>query len=293
VVFEFMRKGGVPPNHASLKALVSKARDVRVFAGGATADRLLGDQLLFSSGEAGSITKLGRAMRIVDGLQDHCMCCGHPTIEWLGAAGDRLALISIHHGRSIRWRGWQTDAELVEGRCLLEWLVKLGVTEPLASVEEQERESEAGECRWVRWLKAAPPCLRRRLASELHDFSAMQLAIEKDYPVNLERALVLFEWFEDGNGPWSPSPVYEDAARTLLMTIPLADLLAAAGVLPSSPSRGEGAARPFASWEVYRKQPAVAPLQMPEALKQTLLDHGLQFSDADKRARAKRAYGPQ
>lgn len=62
-------------------------------------------------------------------LGGHCMCCGDRTIE-LSRGRDYLTSVVIHHGKRLRWSGWQGgDGELERGPELCAWLVANGVAE--------------------------------------------------------------------------------------------------------------------------------------------------------------------
>lgn len=59
-----------------------------------------------------------------------CLCCGDPTFEFY--AGDRLlAMLSYHHGHSLRWANgpWTGDAELTASSrdAVLSWLAGYGI----------------------------------------------------------------------------------------------------------------------------------------------------------------------
>ncbi len=40
-----------------------------------------------------------------------CMCCGYPGIDWY-RGNKRVALTSVHHGKSLRWKGFSTTRVL-------------------------------------------------------------------------------------------------------------------------------------------------------------------------------------
>ncbi|HEU5297687.1 MAG TPA: hypothetical protein VFU71_23115 [Burkholderiaceae bacterium] len=291
MVFEFMHTVGVAPSQQSLDVLLSKTRQLRVFGGGSVVDRLLRDELLYQTDEGRVISTLREAMRVVDGNFGHCMCYGDPTLELSDALGARLALISIHHGFSIRWRGWETDAKLVDGRGLMEWLATQGVTGPLAQYKEEQQREEAERQEWIRWSKLAPSCLQP-LELRNPDLDAMRDALEAHYPGGPQRALVLLEWYGSGTSPWwRMCFAYEEIPGDLLKTIAPKDLIAAAATATLSDSQLEGAARLFATWR-YGSSPRSRPLQLPGLVKFRVLEHMLRSTDPDKQACARRAFGP-
>jgi hypothetical protein len=62
----------------------------------------------------------------------HCMCYGEQALELRDHDGAVLAVFGFHHGSSIRWDEWSSDAQLQNGQALVEWLGRHGVdrTEP-------------------------------------------------------------------------------------------------------------------------------------------------------------------
>lgn len=68
----------------------------------------------------------------------YCMCAGSYAIELY--SGEKLkATIGLHHGKAIRYIGWKGDAELNDGKGLVEWLAEKGYKEPLLDFEGHYR----------------------------------------------------------------------------------------------------------------------------------------------------------
>ena len=170
---EFLASTGPEPSQAMLDELLAQAHAVRVHEGGCIRGNTEGKWLLMETAEPADVKSLQTALRIVDGGNGHCMCYGDPTLEFIAADGSRLALISIHHGLSLRWSAWHFDAKLVDGRALLEWLVHRGVTEPL-------REFEADNARRLSQRRTASVGSRRcripslRLGSQPKEYLAFR-----------------------------------------------------------------------------------------------------------------------
>lgn len=321
VTLEYMRSTGPDPNQDSLDAVLDQTQSVCVFEGGAVSgEPLEKDKLLFEIDNEGSLAKLRQSLRIMDGSGGHCMCHGEPTIELLGASRERLAVIASHHGVGIRWNEWHHDAKLVDGRSLLEWFAEHGVPEPLNQYNDSlQRANQAREA-WSSWLEAMPPCLAKfagqmeggiswarfepepdvdgdSLTTELSEkskesdsFSAALNALEDVYPDEVERALALFEWFGSGKGPWSGFPSYETAPEAMLMILPIEVLLDALERAEPTERQLEGAARFLGGWD-FRKKRGKEMARISDSIRQKLLDHCERSDDADKRHRAKRAFG--
>ena len=126
------------PTQSELEALMTQVRAVRVYEDGCRRDSLLSDKILIEVDAPTEIESLATALTINDGPGFNCWCFGGPTLELLAADQSRLALIAVHHGASIQWSRWKDNADLIDGRRLLEWLAQRGVIEPLRAFEAGE-----------------------------------------------------------------------------------------------------------------------------------------------------------
>lgn len=107
---EYLNSTAPDPSQAVLDAVMAGMRRVRVFRGGTASAEPLEKEVLFETGDDKAVSTLRETLRIVDGPAGHCMCYGDPTLELLGISSQRLALIAVHHGQSIRWKAWRADA---------------------------------------------------------------------------------------------------------------------------------------------------------------------------------------
>ena len=126
----YLRSNAPEPSQAALEEVLVRSRRVRVFRGGAVAGKPLKEEVVLDTDEVEAISSLREALRITDGPAGHCMCHGDMTIELMEPSGSRLAVIGVHHGRTIRWNEWKDDAELIERGRLLDWLTRHGVAYP-------------------------------------------------------------------------------------------------------------------------------------------------------------------
>lgn len=313
---EYLNSTAPDPKQQVLDAVLGETHGIRVFRGGSVSGQPLEKDILFEGHDRTAITTLGQALRIVDGPGGHCMCHGDPTIELLDASDRRLAVVSVHHGRGIRWDTWRDDAELVAGRSLLEWLADRGVRYPLDEYRDGIQREEAAEERWNQWVATMPACLERyqgsmrdmfglvisvpgppsgdpddpvdagsSVDSLLGDSAALLDALEEAYPVGSERALVLFAWLGSGTGPWTGYPAYERVPEGLLATLPISDLLRALDSPNVTTAHLEGAARLFAGWAFGTKRTEDLS-NLPGSLRRRLLEHSMESRDPDKRSRA-------
>ncbi|NMO17036.1 hypothetical protein HPC49_30205 [Pyxidicoccus fallax] len=224
----------------------------------------------------------------------HCMCIGDFALE-LHDEQNLLAVLTMHHGVSIRWDRWTWDAALKDGPRLLDWFASVGLTKPREDAQEHRRAGEEAAAAEERWLAAMPACLRPLWRIEpgtgmVEDVGALRAPLAEAFPDVKMRILELFRWFGSGKGPWSGYPSYEGAAKTLLLDYPIPVLLSALEGRELSASELEGAARLFASGEFGRQGRQERHL-IPKALREQMLAQALASQDKDKRIRAQYAFG--
>ena len=131
------------PTQQSLDTLFEGVTRMRLLNGGAANGKALGTELLLELSDAPAIAALHRHLSIIEDENSffHCMCMGEQALE-LYRGLELIATIGLHHGRSIRWDGWELDAELVDGHGLLVWLAEQGVASPLEKYQESQRRAE-------------------------------------------------------------------------------------------------------------------------------------------------------
>lgn len=228
----------------------------------------------------------------------HCMCLGDVRFEVFDRDGGRLAAVVLHHGATLRWGRWESDAVLTDGRLLLEWLDGHGIPGPMRQFEadRQRAEKEAEEER--DWLAAMPAGLEGlvdrilvlsrtggrpspELLAELTDRLRLTL------PDPVERVLALLAWHGSGSGRCSGYPLHESVPDELLGRVPIDDLLAALASPRAEERHDAGAVRHLMGWKTRPRQKRdVAGL--PEPLRARLLAHARRSGDSDKQGRAER-----
>lgn len=247
-----------PPTQASLDDLFAASQRARIVEGGVSHDRALGEDALLLVGPD-DLAALRSLLRIREPSRSlHCMCPGDIAIELHGEEGP-LATLGFHHGVSIRYHRWSSDAELLDGPALLHWLDDRGVSGPLEDYQGVLSAHRSLERARRIWIEAAPPCLEPFLASLEADEMGLPLRpnapaydhaharIEAAYTVPEEQALALLAWFSHGAGPWSGFPAYESAAEVLLDRLGTSLVLRAIERSPKNEVVLEGAARYLAS----------------------------------------------
>jgi hypothetical protein len=283
------KKDERPVEPAKLAALIKQADKIVVL------DSPLKDaKVLFSSTTAKDIAEFNDALTVEPPKEwFHCMCFGTPAVR-LYRGDTELALVSNHHGRSVRCSLWTSDALLKDPEKWLRWFDARKMPEPRKEADDMAARAKEGEISYARWLAAMPKSVRPLWEQANGDeispnVKPLGTALAKEFPDTRQRALALFAWYGSGDGPWSGFPAYESAAEELLLDIPTPDLIAAAQADNLTEAQLEGAARLFGGWDFSQRRPDERKT-LPAALKKRLLDHSLKSKDEDKVGRARKAF---
>ncbi|MFI6360962.1 hypothetical protein ACIBJF_52775 [Streptomyces sp. NPDC050743] len=232
----------------------------------------------------------------------HCMCLGDVRFEVFDRNGGRLAVVVLHHGATLRWGQWESDAVLADGRLLLEWLDGHGMPGPMRQFEADRQRAEEGTEEERDWL-AAMPAVLEGTADRILDLSRtggrpspellaeLTDRLQLTFPDPVERVLALLDWYGSGSGRCSGYPVHEDVPGELLGKVPIADLLAGLADPRAEERHDAGAVRHLVGWKTRpRQKQDVAGL--PEPLRARLLAHARRSGDSDKQGRAERWLAP-
>jgi len=119
------------PSNESLSRLLSEVTRARIFDGGMSEGKPLWHTVLLDVTNAEEAAQLCERLAFVEpALGVHCMCYGDQTVELRDGGDDVIAVLGLHDGVSLRWDGWSCDAELKNGRALLDWIDGHGVHFP-------------------------------------------------------------------------------------------------------------------------------------------------------------------
>lgn len=98
-----------------------------------------------------------RAAIAVESLAgSRCMCLGDVRFEVFDPGGERLADVVLHHGATLRWGQWESDAVLVDGLLLLAWLDGHGMPGPMRQFVADLHRAEKETAEKRTWLAAIP-----------------------------------------------------------------------------------------------------------------------------------------
>lgn len=308
------------PDQHTLDTMLTRARSARLTALVARDGRQDSD-LLLEIRDSAELASLAATLRIADGPNGHCMCFGNPHLALFDAAGEPLAELSFHHGKSVRWSAWADDARLLDGRAVLGWFAARGAHTPLAEFEEEQRQRAAEVVAWERWHAATPAALQRYLepyretlgmvlfvpapsatvaGSEsgppLPDgmtaeyFDALAVMFEQQMSDVGERARALFAWLGEGGARWSGFPAYELVPECFLFRMSIDELVGALEDADDAPATWDGAARFLAGWQFGARRAHERAL-LPDTLRTRLRQRVGDGRDPDRLARLEAAFG--
>lgn len=212
----------------------------------------------------------------------HCMCLGNVYLQF-EPLGEK---ISLHHGKSIRWRRWRWDAPLVDGWGLARYLDQLGYPGLLDEMRQNQDLRHQQVRSSQRWLAACPDCLVQFALDPFptRPLEELMSRLRRFFPHPLRQALRLFAWFGSGAGPWSGYPSYESIAEELLAALPDSVLIQATAAA-NQPDQLRGAARFWAGRNQRNRTH-----RLPSELRQRLLRVSLSDTLADNRQRGHDAF---
>jgi len=257
--------------------LFASATNARIFFAGVADGEPTSDEARFESDHVGELQSLLEIEEPQSGF--HCMCLGSVAVELL-ADGARVAVIGLHHGESIRLDGWPSDAPLVDGRPLANWLAAHGLPELLEEMNDTAKRRTQGAMARERWQAAMPSGIAVHLDA-LADFTGgprhglkpdeLQTivgALLAEYQTPVAACSALLRWFGAGEGPWSGYPSYEGLAEVLLLH--MRSELVAASLEFGDDDVALGAARYFAGWTLSQTRPEDVGLLNDEARERLL-----------------------
>jgi hypothetical protein len=271
---------------------------VSIIEGGTSAGRAQGTKILATISDPSELSDLARLTSIEDGDFGHCLCFGEPALELHAEDGAVVAVLGLHHGEALRWDSWSSDAPLLHGPDLLEWLAPRGVQGPLAEFEEARRDAEAYEAQYRDWTEAIPTPLEglrpvidelRQSGGMLNDETLVEFAgrLELSHPDPVEQTRLLLRWFGSGSGKMSGYPSYEGIPEQFLLAIPTKTVIEALNEADLDVL--DGGVRYLAGWH-FRKERTEDLELIPVSERRTLLTRAEASGDEDKIGRAVRAF---
>jgi hypothetical protein len=223
------------------------------------------------------------------------MCFGSASISLDG--GPTQAVLSVHHGTSVRWLDAMFgDLFLERGRELAEWLAARGVADVREEMDESEQEEARYDAEERTWVAAMPASLmgHREAILELSRTGGrpspellrqLSQALADAESGEERRIRALLSWHAGGSGRCSGHPVHECVPQELLLAETPGALLTTMSAPGLTPAETAGAARLVASWPAQRSAELGS---LPPAAWDRLTAAVADSDDQDKRNRLAR-----
>jgi len=185
--------------------------------------------------DGAEVAGLLEALAIAQPGDGYCMCLGETTFRLMDADGRVLARAALHHGTSLRWDGWDSDAMLLDGALLVRWLDAHGISGPAAEADASRARRSADERDQRRWVDACPqgavPLLDELLLisrpgsqpAGLAD--RLEQALCTEFPDRKQRCAALLRWYASGSGRRSGHPMHEKVPDDLLRTSSIDEII--------------------------------------------------------------------
>jgi hypothetical protein len=119
------------PTNLRLNKLFENVDRLVIKDDGVINNRALSKKILLEIHDNEKIRKFHKLLEIVEPVdRGSCCCSGDYAVE-LYKKGKLHVVFGLHHGESIRYEYWNSDAQLVKNMELLEFLHLEGLPEPL------------------------------------------------------------------------------------------------------------------------------------------------------------------
>jgi len=219
------------PSNEALKELFADVDNIIVKDGGVYEGKAMHDEVLLTLNQADKIRMFHQVMEIDEKRTGfYCMCLGTYAIE-LYKHNSLKATIGFHHGVSIRYDKWDSDALLAKSDDLLAFLAQQGFTKPLADRIEEKRNMEADRVAERKWLDIAPQCFRKYWTQingiDNSYYPSLISDLNLEIPDKQKQIIVLLQTFGKTDHFWTAYPSYEKLPNDILRTFELKDIIEA------------------------------------------------------------------
>ena len=219
------------PSNQGLKELFADVDSVLIKDDGVYEGKAMSNQVLLTITQADKIQMFHQLMEINENHTGfYCMCLGTYAIELY--SDNRLkATIGFHHGVSIRYDKWNSDAELAKSDDFLAFLAEQGLTKPLADRIQEKRNMESDRVAERKWLDMAPQCFRR-FWGQINGFDnsyypLLISALNLEIPDKQKQIIALLQTFGKTDNFWTAYPAYEEVPNDILKTFEIKDIIEA------------------------------------------------------------------
>ncbi|MBL7704203.1 MAG: hypothetical protein JNM21_01535 [Taibaiella sp.] len=219
------------PTNERLKTLFSGIDIIIIKDGGVCGNQALKEEVVLTLNQQNDIIRFSELLSIDESQTGfHCMCLGNYAIE-LHSEEALTATIGLHHGQSIRYDYWNSDAFLTRNEDLLIFLSEKGLEKPLEDRLKELKNKEAAQLTKVAWLQAAPECFKKywEQINHLNEDYIIPLSAElaTEIPDKQQKIITLLQLFGKTDNLWADYPVYEECPNAILKTFEVSDIIQA------------------------------------------------------------------
>lgn len=224
---EALNKLPLPSNEA-LRRLFKEADRIVIKSNGVYNETAISDNIVLTITTPTEVAELAYLLEIDEKYASfYCMCAGDYAIE-LFTGEKLLTTIGFHHGVSIRYHYWRSDAYLSRQEALLQFLNARGLPAPLKEwLADRERGTASGIAR-SNWLMLAPGCFKAyvdTMGLSDEDITSLETALNTEIPDSARQITQLLHLFGKSEAPWSGYPLYEEIPKVLLDRMPLTTVI--------------------------------------------------------------------
>jgi hypothetical protein len=253
----------VKPTNQRLYKLFDGVDKVVFIEGGVSNGKALGSKPVLTISDVENISTFKSLMEIKEGDIGFCMCLGDYGVELYSSNQIRYTL-GFHHGVSLRYDSWTSDAELAKSMELLYFLSKLGMSKPLNDRTENKIRSDIGVNKENSWFKNAPNCFSA-FKSEIDGLDQKFLPLlvkelEDEIPNKSERILRLLELYGFSDHLWTFFPSREGIPHKILTGYDFQELLSAYAKSLRTEALKRGLGRFLCSHEIRKRWEELAKL---------------------------------
>jgi hypothetical protein len=208
------------PTNSNLKKLFKGVNRIVFKKGGVSNELAMTNDIVLAISEKESVQKLKSLLKIDESNTIFfCLCSGSYAIE-LYANSKLKTTIGFHHGVSIRYNRWNSDAELTDSENLLFLLAELGLTKPLNDRIEEKKREEVGNLKYNKWIEISPKSFLKYLnrIDMTIEYPLKQLIDElsDEIPDKQKQIIALLQSYGYSENLWNGYPIYEELPNEIL-----------------------------------------------------------------------------
>lgn len=217
------------PTNKRLRELFAGTDHILIKEGSVYEGRAQGETTVLSLTDSKDLKKFQELMEIIEPRKPHaCMCLGDHAIE-LYKNGELRSTIGFHHGSSIRYHTWRSDAELAKAEQFMEFLWEKGLPKQPDEQSEYTKEQKASTLQLRKWFDAAPLCFGKyiEVGTAVFPLERIEKELDAEMPDRNKRIISLLKSFACSEHAWKAYPSYETLPYLLLDRLNFEEIIGA------------------------------------------------------------------